>query len=306
MMLSILLALVAQATNAQAACKDLAISSYSQSPVNFNTSTAPSVTVTVTRGSKKGCDFFLTFDYGDATSFSGRRLDQGSYTIPMDVYKDAARTKVIKKIPDVTSANDVITGTFPDDTTNPSSLTVTFYPQLGSLSYNRFGTYSETLVGRLYDGSPTGSSSLEDSRSLTFQYTMAKAIDLSLVSTGGAFNVNDTSETLAFGVLAAGQTKTFDIVLKYNAGYRVRVSSVNQGKLKHSSYADLVPYTLTVNSGTVNLSGSNTSPVQVATGTGVSGTNGLSLASSVVIGTVGNVRAGNYSDTVTVTVTTTE
>jgi spore coat protein U-like protein len=283
-------------------CNNLHISSYSQSTVNFNSDSDPAITVTVQRSGKKGCDFFLTFDYGPGGSASGRKLYQSSYSLPMNIYKDSAHTQVVKEIPDANTTAEAITGSFPDDTSTPSSQTITFYPQLGSVTYNRFGYYSASFRGRLYEGTPSNHDSEEDHENLTFIYNMAKKIDLSLVPTGASFNAADTAETLNFGTLSAGAQRSFDILVKYNAGYLVRLSSVNEGRLKHQSYSDTVPYTFAVNSTPVSLSGSDTFPAFVAWGWGVSPANGLVLSSSVTIGALGNVRAGSYSDTVTVTV----
>jgi spore coat protein U-like protein len=288
-------------------CNNLRVNAGSSS-VDLTPNTAPALNLTVQRAGNHGCDFFVTVDYGGAPTYSSRRLSLGGgYEMPVNIYRDAAHTQILKKLPDATQVSEVITGSFPDGTNNPSSQTLTYYPSLGALGYNRFGSYSDTYTFRIYNGTPgSGNPGVEDTDTLSLKYTMSRKIDLSLLATGEPFNAADTTENLNFGNLAAGAVRTFDIGLKYNAGYRVKVSSANQGKLQHTSQNDTVPYTLRVNSSAVNLTGSNTNPVQVATGSGVSPANGLILTSSVTIGALGSARAGNYSDTVTVTVSTTE
>lgn len=294
-------------TIASAACSNLKLN-LANGTVDLTSNTAPALNFTVQRSGLFGCNYFVTVDYGGAASFNDRRLTQsGGYEIPVDIYRDVAHTQLLKKLPEATVSTEVIAGSFPNLTFSPSSVTHTYYPQLATVDYHRFGEYSDTFTVRLYEGTlGSGSPSLEDSETVKLKYTMAKKIDLSLVATGAPFNVADTAETMNFGTLTAGAVRTFDIGVKFNAGYRVRVSSLNQGNLKHASQNDTVPYTLRVNSSVVNLAGSNSSPVQVSTGSGVSPTNGLALSSSVTIGALGNARAGNYSDTVTVTVVTTE
>src|SRR5690606_20724438 len=114
------------------------------------------------------------------------------------------------------------------------------------------------------------------------------------------------SENMNFGTLTAGAAQSADLVIKYNAGYSVRMSSANEGRLKHASLSDTVPYTLQLGGLPVNLLGSNSSPVLVTSGTGVSPPNGHSFGLQATIGAIGSARAGSYSDVVTVTVATTE
>lgn len=303
-MIYIFLLLFPALSSATNTCNNLRISSYSQTTVNI--ASAPAVTAIIRRTGGNGCDFFFTFDYGSGGSYNNRRLVQNSYSVPMNIYKDSAHTQILKQLPDATTTADVITGTFPNGNPSPSTITITFYPQLGSTSYNRFGSYTDSFRGKVYNGTPAANFGEEDHADINMTYTMAKKIDLSIVPTGGVFNLADVTENISFGSLVAGAVRTFDILVKYNAGYLVKISSANQGRLKHASYTDTVPYTLAVNSSAVSLSGSNTSPVTVTSGTGVSPANGLLLSSSVTINSVGNARAGNYSDQLTVTVQTNE
>ncbi|MGE3260672.1 MAG: spore coat protein U domain-containing protein [Bacteriovoracia bacterium] len=288
-----------------AGCNNLRLT-LANSTVDLTPNTAPSLNLTVKRSGSGGCDYFITFGYGNASTYADRKLSQGSYSIPVNIYRDSNHTQILKKLPEAATVTDVIYGSFPSGTSNPNSTVHTYYPQLGTVAYNRFGEYSDTYTVSVYEYTGGLSGSLEDSENLKLKYTMTKKIDLSLMATGAPFNVADTTETMNFGTLTAGAVRTFDIGVKYNAGYRVRLSSANQGRLKHASLTDTVPYTLQVNSSAVNLNGSNTTPIQVSTGTGVSPPNGLVLTSSVTIGALGSARAGTYSDTVTVTVVTTE
>lgn len=294
---------LALAGEAALACNDVGIDNFNMGTYSFNTDPSPALTLRVSRQGTQGCDFFIVISYGASSSFS-RNLYQGAWTVPMNFFRDAGHTQIIKNFTDATSATDVIFGSFPNGR-NPTSQILTYYPALGTLAYNRFGPYSDTFQFRLYQGN-IGSATQRNARNKTFTYNMAKKIDVSLVSSGAPFDVNDASETINFGNLLTGATKSFDLIVKYNAGYRVTLSSANQGKLKHVSLPDMVNYALTMNSSPVNLVGSNSTPVQVATGTGVSPPNGLILSSTFTIGTVGTVRAGSYTDVITVSVATTE
>jgi hypothetical protein len=156
---------------------------------------------------------------------------------------------------------------------------------------------------RLYEGTVTGSHSQEDTEGFRLRYDMSKRIDLSIVNTGEAFDPSATNKTLNFGNLSSGQEMTFDLVLKYNAGYQVKMSSQNGGKLKHLSQNASIPYTLTLSGNPVSLS---TLPTIVAWGIFVNPCGGLRFPGKVKIGTVGSAQAGVYQDSITVTVSTTE
>jgi spore coat protein U-like protein len=299
----LLLALATAPGTAFASCNTFTIDPLPNTSYSFNTGASPSLAFSIKRKGGNGCSYFVTADYGSASSFPARALRHGGNALPMNLYLNATHTSVWKDLPDATSSSEAFTGSMSGGT---KTAAFTYYPQLGAVAYERYGGYSETFTLKLYDGTPSGTHSLRDSKTVTFHYTMARKIDLSLVPTGAAFNAGSTAQSLAFGTLAAGVSRACDLVLRYNAGYRVRVSSANQGKLKHASLADTVPYTFRLNGAAVSLAGSDLNPVTAATGTGVSPPAGLALPVSVTIGSLGSARAGSYSDVITVTVATTE
>lgn len=270
---------------------------------SFNSNTAPSLNLHLDKSGSNGCSWFITVDNGDAPSYSTRNMDNGSYKIPMQIYSDSGHTKVLKHFPDITSSSDIITGSFGAGNQNTD---VTYYPEMGAVAYDRFGTYDDKFKIRVYQGTFDGANDLQSTKDSKFTYTMAKKIDLSLVDTGAPFNINDTVQPLSFGPLSTGLQRAMDVVLKYNAGYSVKFSSANNGKLKHQTLADTVNYTMTVSGNPISLTSSNASPVVVASGSGISPALGQRFAVVATIGNVGAVGAGTYSDTITVTVTTTE
>lgn len=279
----------------------------SQSSYSFNTNSAPTLGLTVKRNGTSSitCNWFFTFSYGAGGSYTNRRIVNGSYTMPMQIWKDLAQTKVLKDFPDLTATDDVLDGSFPASSGNVQS-NASYYPALGAITYQRFGTYSDTFTIKLYSGTYNGTNSLVQTRTVNLDYAMAKKIDLSLVGTGAPFNILSTSQAINFGTLSAGQQQAIDIVLMYNAGYSIKFSSANNGNLKHSSFADVVPYSMTVLGNPVSLSGSSSFPVTVSSGTGVSAAAGQRFPVVATVGSLGTARAGSYSDTITVTVATTE
>lgn len=289
------------------ACDNLRIQQLGNVDLTSNLNHAE--TFRVRRNGDDGCNFFVTVNNGGASSYVVRRLlhDNNADTLPVQICLDANCNGIIKHFPQISSSGDIISGSFPDGDNDPQFYDFTIYPRLGNLDYQKFGRYEDDFTMRVYEGTFGGSNSQEDAEGFRVRYDMSQKIDLSLVNTGSAFDASSTSKSLNFGILYTNQQMGFDLVVKYNAGYRIRFSSLNNGNLKIFSGSNTIPYTLTMAGNPVNLVGSSGNPVQVAQGSGVSIAGGLRSAGLFTIGTVAPTQqAGNYSDTITVTVTTTE
>lgn len=267
--------------------------------------TAPTFTVRVSRNNpNNGCDFFISFDYGTASAASARHLEgsSGGGTIPVQLYKNAGRTQILKRRQDATSASDIITGTFPDNS-GPTFIDINYYATLDTAQYSRFGFYSQTFTATLHDGILSDYDQ-RASQGLTLTTNQQKKIDLSLVETGGAFNSADTTQTMDFGNISTGDVRNCDLVINYNAGYQLTITSANSGRIKHAALADTIAYTFELNSSVISLaSGSSTRPPM----NGVSPAGGLRLPIKVTVtGSLAGKSSGLYKDTVTLSVVSTE
>lgn len=274
--------------------------------IQFTSNPAPSESFAVRRAGNGGCSFFLTLDNGQGSSYTDRNLRNGIHLLPVQVYSDSSLQQIIKNLPEVSSPSDILIGSFPDGTTSPQEVNLFLYPRLSNVDYQRFGDYEDEFVLKLYQGTYNGTYTLEDSDSIRLRYRVEKKIDLSIVNTGAPFDLSSTTKTLNFGTLTSGEQLGFDLVVKFNAGYRIRISSENNGNLKRVGFSNLISYTLQMNGSPLSLAGSASNPVLLAQGTGVSGAAGLRFGGWVTIGSVTGAVPGNYSDTVTVTVSTTE
>lgn len=249
------------------------------------------------------CNYFVTIDNAGAASYATRVLKKsGGAEVPISVCTDSACNRHWKNYPEITSAADILSGTFRLSILQTQAFS--YYPRMGSADYQPYGDYESNFTVRLYEGDFNGTRTLRDTENVRIRTTILKQIDLSLVSTGAPFDSAATAKTLDFGLLAAGKEMGFDLVIKYNAGYRLRLSSTNSGALKNGSSS--VPYTLYISNSPVTLSGSASSPVTVSQGSGTSAAAGLRFAGRVAIGSLGNAPAGTYQDTVTLTVSTNE
>jgi spore coat protein U-like protein len=270
---------------------------------NLNTNNNPALTINVTRNNdNQACSYFVAIDYGSGSSYSDRRLLNGAFQFPIQIYENVSHTNIVKSLADSSSNADVLEGSFAVGNGITSQFQ-TFYPSIDPSGYGRFGLYSDTYNVTLYEGTVGNSPNNRRVRTLNLQYTQAKKIDLSLVDTGGSFNAADTNQLMDFAELSAGESLSCDLVLGYNAGYQIKMNSVNLGKLKHTLLPQTISYTMTVNGSSVNLGTAN---ITVATGTGVSPAGGLRLPITATIGSLLGKQGGTYKDTITVTVTSTE
>ncbi len=127
--------------------------------------------------------------------------------------------------------------------------------------------------------------------------------DLSLVDTNQVFVSSDATQNLDFGTLTTGESQSFDVVLKFNKGFKLSMSSVNSGRLKHATQNEYIGYTLTLNGAPITLTPTY-GQVLSQTGT-LSDIAGLRLPTQVTILTVApSAPGGTYTDTVNIQVST--
>lgn len=283
---------------AQAECDDLRIQNLQN--VDFTNNGSPNEDFRVRQNGRGSCRFFVTVDNGGASSAQNRRLYHSNRmdSLPVQICIDSSCSSVIKPIQEAASSSDVIIGSFSQGGDNDAGFV--FRPRLGPSNYERHGDYETNFTMRLYSGTLTGSHSLEDTESFRLRYRMNKRIDLSLVNPGAPFDPSSTSKTMNFGTLKQGQRLDFDLVIKTNAGYRVRMESQNRGKLVYRGSS--VPYSLSLANAAVSLSTEAT----VSQGGGASGSGGYRLPGRITISSIGDAQAGTYTDAVTIRVSTTE
>lgn len=252
--------------------------------------------------SNKGrCSFFLTFSNGHAGTCEGRAIVSGKNSIPIQVCTDAGCVYSWKTLLEYRSNADIISGSL--NGTNKSA-DFNYYIQQKSVdTYAPFGTYEDNYLVSLYEISALGLPILRDTKDISIREQMQKKIDLSLVSTGTPFDSSSTFKIMDFGTLTEGKESSVDFILKYNAGYRISVSSEHAGALQCSSCASTIPYRFIFSGQDIKLGKQNQ---WISSGAGASPNGGLRFPIRVQIGSLGNASSGNYSDSITFTVTTTE
>lgn len=284
---------------AWAACPMMSLSNVN-SYVSLNANNFVSLEVKVNKGSGSCGNFFVAIDNGGASSFSTRTIQSNMQTFPIQFYKNAARNQILKSEFEATPA-EVLFGTFDGGTTSFNTVYYA-YIDAGSNQYIGSGNYNKNFMLKLYEGD-FNNRILRDTKVVQFAFTQYKSIDVSLVSTGSAFNFTDTTQNVDFGKLVEGATRGFDIVLLYNAGYSVSMNSTNNGRMKHSTEKKFVPYSLAVDGIPVALT--NVAAV-VKSAAGISTPHGTRLPVTVKIGSLTDSAPGTYTDTVMVNVSSVE
>lgn len=267
--------------------------------------TRHSISILITKTDPGACTFGLTFSKGGAGSYS--RAATGTTSLRYQLYQDSSAVNVLKEVPDLASVNDVIMVTMGAGVTSQN---VTYYfdipyatattPALATA-----GTYTDTFSISAYEGAdPTLFANPPDATAnVNVSIAVGKIIALAFVDTGGVFQESATTKTVNLGNLTTGKTSRFDIRLRTNAGHEITVTSTNAGRLKHSTKNSYVPYTMSVNNTSADMSG----VTPVVGGSGSSTLAGLGYPVKIVIGTAGTLPlAGTFSDSVVVTATTTE
>jgi len=284
---------------ASAACPSMTLSNVN-SYVSLNTNNFVSLDLRVNKGSGTCNSFFVVIDNGGARSYSSRVMQSNFSSIPIQFYKDASRNQILKSEFEA-SASEVISGTFVGDIATYNTVYYA-YIDADANQYIKYGNYSKNFLLKLYEGD-FSNKILRDTKLVHFAFTQFKSVDISLVSTGSAFNLTDTSQTLDFGKLSEGISRGFDIVMLYNAGYTISINSANAGRLKHLTAKKYISYVLSLDGVPVGLASVST---LVKSAVGISSPNGTRLPVSVKIGSILGSTPGIYTDTITINVASAE
>lgn len=248
------------------------------------------------------CDYFIAISKGQSSNWD-REVYNGNFTIPFNTYSNNGYSDILKDIPEITSPEETIIGSFSDKGKTKDK--ADYYVSLRTLSGNEPpGIYQDNLILKIYKGTYNGSYTLENSTSVTYQYLVNSTASLSLVNLGAPHDPNAGPRNVNFGTLTSGKIHNFDMTVMSNNDYDVYFSSLNDGRIKHLSTNSFVDYTLIMNGGPINLQGSSTTPVLAVSGIAPTPPGGNRYNGQITIGIIGNQIAGIHNDVVTVTLST--
>jgi hypothetical protein len=266
-------------------------------------------TVSITRTGNNGnpcSNFFLAFPTGIHGNYNRHATNMlNGKNIYYNIYKNSNSTGILKGANDIASPDETFFGTINKNQTLTSTYHMTLAP-FGSVA-PAAGIYLDTIPVQAYSGTYNGNNSYQDTRSMFISIVVSRFTSISLVDSGGIFDAARTSKTLDFGELTTGDELGFDVRVVSNAGYRLQVSSSNNGVMKHVGAPSLIRYNFYSNGSLVGLVGSASSPVTIASGSGVTSADGVRVPIRVVIGSVdSNKSPGTYQDYITLTTITTD
>lgn len=305
-------------TYADCLSSDMSLLGFVPSVIDFNSSSSVTTDFQVSHSAFTGverCYFFGFVDYGSALNWSNRYLTHTSSgaTIPFNVYSSGTFTNNsrVRLAADAASNRHVMfeAPLFFNPSGTTQTLTRSFFSLLGALPTNLPpGLYTESLIFRVAarltnpPASDYVSFPIVLSRAVQFIYNVDKELSFSLVATGGVFDPFSTSRLLSFGELESGESRTADIIIRTNVGYRLRASSLNNGKMQHASGTD-VDYSLRILGSVVNLAGSSGSPILASSNPSNSPALGFILPLEVQVGSLtGAEPGGDYTDSIRFTI----
>ena len=158
------------------------------------------------------------------------------------------------------------------------------------------GDYSERLTLRLFD--QRGGGRLVDEAGLTLRTQVASLAEINLAQQPGLdFDSGRSYDQVDFEELETGESRAIVLRVRSNASYRLSLSSENSGVLVRdgSGGADRIGYSAQLDGDPVTLN----APVLLLRDPLAVGAV-EELIFNVVIGDVGEARAGRYADMITV------
>ena len=219
---------------------------------------------------------------------------------------------VIRDLADVTDSSQVITGIAPAGSGflgfATFAATLSIYVPAGQLTDSN-PAYEDNMTMRFYYGSIDDPNSYDPAQpdataTLTVLGNVTPFIEVVLVDPGAPFPFfgGTTQRTMDFGVLQAGDTRQYDLLVETNALFSMDIASQNSGVLTYQGSNPVgglpteVDYELYVDGQTVNL--------DTGSATFGSGLSGLRWPFLVEILDYGVPVAGQYQDIIDITVTT--
>lgn len=280
--------------------------SLSYSVGNTNPTIPAEVSIIRTKSNSSVCsNYFLAFTWGWSNNYNRRGLNLlNGNVIYYNLYKNANSTNVLRGPNDITSNNDIFSGTIAKNERETLTYYFALSPQYTS-SPPRSGLYYDNIQVQAYSGTYTNINNYEDTGHLHIYINVAKFVSLSLVDSGGTYDGSKTSKTLDFGELSENEELSFDIRVVSNAGYNLLVSSTNNGVLKRVDGVGIssqISYDFYASNTKRILTSSSSYPVTIASYSGITPAGGSQIPIRVVVKSVTDKDPGTYQDYITLSV----
>ncbi len=275
-----------------------------------NSQVSEDISISLSNENYTSCSkFFITFDnglYASGYNRKAKKSNSNAYVF-YNIYKQMNSSSILKGPNDAVSINEVLDGNIERNQTKIISYYFS-YLQPDSLPPVA-GTYIDTIRLNTFRSIFPNYENNEKNKNFTLSIIVPKFSSLSLVDSGGTYDPNQNMKILDFGELVTNQELGFDIRMVSNAGFRLKISSSNNGTMNIPGSTDLnsrVAYNFYVNNQAVNLTNSQSLPVTIASGNGVTPAGGSLVSLKTIIQSVEGKNFGIYQDYLTLTIMTTE
>jgi hypothetical protein len=244
------------------------------------------------------CPFFVTVAPASGAGDEGQLLGPGQ-PLPFRVYRDAGGSRPLKPL-QLAGPGEVLLGTAP---TGPAGTVFEFAYGIPPQRIVAPGDYLGEIEIAAYEGD-LQSAVLRDRRRVQVS-ALVPAESQVWFSERPSFDPTRPNETVRFEQLRGGDERSAAMRVRANAGYEILLQSANGGVLRNSDPSDTstIPYTLTVDGAPVALPKGGA--VLALVGSGATPAIGDLRQLRFTIGNVGLPTAGDYEDTITVTVLST-
>lgn len=240
------------------------------------------------------CPFVIGFSAGSSNAFDDRELTAGGSMLHYQLFREAAGTQVLEDIP-LASESGVLTGVVSAGA--PQTLHAVF--AIPSLQVVPPGNYTDRIVLSAYQGT-LADSVLRDQEKLTLSANVQTTTEFCL---GNTVNFDPTYRTtcVEVGELETGKVETVRLRARSNAGYTITLASQNSGALRNLAPGDdnRIAYVLDVDGRTTSLASKK--PTDIADGYGLTSPLGDEHLLRFTIGDTRDASAGQYEDTIEVT-----
>lgn len=238
----------------------------------------------------------LYFGKGSAQTYQ-RRARSGIFSISYNLHNNINKIGILKEQPDALSNQEYVEMYGPDRFTNYQAPYFISIPDIFVQNYPPKGVYTDNVTVVVWV-IKNQNYAFDGTANLAVTINVPTRLDIAIVDQGAPFDVSATNRVFDFGNIAQDQERSGDLVVRSNTPYSLRMTSQNGGLLKQGN--STIGYNLSVNTNSVNLSGST--PIQFATGSGTSGVSGDRYNLRVKITeSTGSKVAGLYEDVITIT-----
>lgn len=284
-------------------------------PVHIDFSSTPTQIISlnvVHAAPTTDCITAIVADYGNATTWTNRFMQVNPLDIiDFNIHKTFPVTgaNTIRDQGDVTNSNQYIAPFAFVASAGATTRSSNFIAQLGTVSsMSPPGLYTEAIVLKLLSdinpsALPVTAWSIIHERAIAFNYYIPAIIDVAIVPTGGSFDSLSAAYFMNFEELEIGENQAADIMVQTNSGYRLSVSSLNDGVLRNTtSSSATIGYTFTANGSPVSLVGTSLSPIEISSNASPHTGGGYRIPITATINTFSNSLQGAYQDTLSLNV----